>query len=283
MLGLSACVNLQGDKKQGDVNAEHSASDHEILFYWDNINLMDSAWLINSDQLQRKLSGFIQELSDVPDTIQVLAIQKMLTKASTFPDVFPEFFKEVERYLYNPNSSLRNDAYYEVALRFAIDSISLDSIDRTRNKFRLELVRKNQVGDPALDFSFELDDGTSTSLYALKSPYTLLFFYEPGCQHCAIAIRKMQGSSGFKRLLNEELLKVLAIYPFGDRPLWESYKHEIPNVWMNGIVPEAEIIQNKVYDVRATPTIYLLDEDKKVLLKDSDLTTVALFFSGNNI
>lgn len=120
-------------------------------------------------------------------------------------------------------------------------------------------------------------------LYDVEAPYLLLFFYEPGCPHCKQAITKLSHSSGFRRLLDKQLVKILAVYPFGDRALWEAYLPEIPETWMNAIVPDASIIKQNTYDIKATPTIYLLDEHKEVLLKDSDLSQVALFFSTNQI
>ena len=36
---------------------------------------------------------------------------------------------------------------------------------------------------------------------------------------------------------------------------------------------------NRLYDIKAIPTIYLLDSDKKVILKDCSLEAVESFFS----
>jgi hypothetical protein len=42
------------------------------------------------------------------------------------------------------------------------------------------------------------------------------------------------------------------------------------------------ITRERLYDIKAIPTIYLLDSDKKVLLKDSSIEAVESFFSIMN-
>lgn len=42
-----------------------------------------------------------------------------------------------------------------------------------------------------------------------------------------------------------------------------------PQAWYNGFDPDLVIRTDLVYNVRAIPSLYLLDSDKTVLLKDA--------------
>ena len=48
-----------------------------------------------------------------------------------------------------------------------------------------------------------------------------------------------------------------------------------PEEWYNGFDPDYVIRTDQLYNVRAIPSLYLLDADKKVMLKDA--TTEKLF------
>ncbi len=39
--------------------------------------------------------------------------------------------------------------------------------------------------------------------------------------------------------------------------------------WINGYDKELTVLERELYDLKAMPTLYLLDKDKKVLLKDA--------------
>ena len=42
-----------------------------------------------------------------------------------------------------------------------------------------------------------------------------------------------------------------------------------PDNWYNGYDPDYVIREDILYNVRAIPSLYLLDKDKKVLMKDA--------------
>src|SRR5690606_22981267 len=120
------------------------------------------------------------------------------------------------------------------------------------------------------------------SLHDIDAHFTLLFFYEPGCSHCEETIVQFQNTSVLQNLVSQNRLKVLAVYTAGDHAIWKRYQSHIPKDWINGFDQEMRILSKALYDLKASPTVYLLDEDKKVVLKDTDLSQLTLFFNLNN-
>jgi hypothetical protein len=53
----------------------------------------------------------------------------------------------------------------------------------------------------------------------------------------------------------------------------------MPQQWLHGYDPGMAITRRRLYDVKAIPTIYLLDSDKTVILKDTSIEAVESFFS----
>ena len=67
--------------------------------------------------------------------------------------------------------------------------------------------------------------------------------------------------------LKDGRLKILAIYPDEDLTLW--HEHPLPKAWINGYDRGRRLEKDRLYDLRAIPAMYLVDREKKVLVKDS--------------
>ena len=54
-----------------------------------------------------------------------------------------------------------------------------------------------------------------------------------------------------------------------DIQAWRSYMPVYPEEWYNGFDPDFVLRENDIYAVRAIPSLYLLDAEKRVILKDA--------------
>lgn len=256
----------------------------ERLFfhYWDNFDFKDTIALRDPAIGEQLLVDFIASFPKFPDTISSRAIKHMLSKAKPFPTSFEFFKKQYEHYLHDPNSPVRNDLYYKPVLEFLLDSCKLGEADKYIYNAQLAMVKKNNVGSAAVDFEFQIPTGGKRKISSVHAPFVLLFFYEPGCPHCETAIAELQTSTRFRQLVDKGILNVLAIYALGDHNVWKAYQSHIPATWTNGFDSGKQVLAKGLYDIRASPTIYLLDINKKVLLKDTDLSKVALFLNAQS-
>ena len=64
-------------------------------------------------------------------------------------------------------------------------------------------------------------------------------------------------------------LKVLSVYPDEDMKAWKEYFPTLPTHWLNGYDASQQIKNEELYDLRAIPTLYLIDRKKFVILKDA--------------
>lgn len=265
-----------------DSSADTTSAERTFFHYWDNFDFQDTIALKNPDIGEQRLVDFIARIPKFPDSISSRTIKHMLSKAKPFPTSFGFFKKQYEHYLYDPNSPMRNDLYYKPVLEFLLDSCQLSESDKYIYSAQLALVRKNNIGSQAIDFEFQIPAGGKRNISSVHAPFVLLFFYEPGCPHCETAIGELRSSTGFSQLVDKGILNVLAIYALGDHNVWKAYQSHIPANWTNGFDSSKQVLAKGLYDIRASPTIYLLDKDKKVLLKDTDLSKVALYFNSQS-
>ena len=139
----------------------------------------------------------------------------------------------------------------------------------------MELAQKNRVGTKALDFTYTLASGAQGTLYQIKSDYTLLFINNPGCHACTKTIEALKSIPMVSELIKKKKLTILSLYPDEELDEWRKHRSEFPAEWINGYDKSFTIKTKNLYDLKAIPTLYLLDANKKVLLKDA--TTQAIY------
>ena len=69
-------------------------------------------------------------------------------------------------------------------------------------------------------------------------------------------------------------MRVLAIYPDEDENEWLLKSSKMPQGWIVGWNKQGDIRSKTLYEIRATPTLFLLDKQKKVILKDATLDQI---------
>ena len=120
----------------------------------------------------------------------------------------------------------------------------------------------------ANDFTYTLVSGEQHTLYALQSDMVLLYFYDPTCEDCHLLMDQLEASNIVNRLINEKQLTVLAVYPEDDTKTWNEYASHIPSQWINGYDKGIKIHTEGIYIINRFPTLYLLDKDKMILMKE---------------
>lgn len=82
-------------------------------------------------------------------------------------------------------------------------------------------------------------------------------------------INVLKGEPNISQMILSGRLAVLNIYIDEDIEAWRSYMPIYPEEWYNGFDPDFIIRNDVLYNVRAIPSLYLLDAEKKVILKDT--------------
>ena len=82
----------------------------------------------------------------------------------------------------------------------------------------------------------------------------------------------------YPRVHSNDYAKDLSLHPDEDLNLWRNHLNELSDKWVNGYDKGQVLTHGLLYDLSSIPSFYLLDKDKKVLLKDADWRQVTQFF-----
>ncbi len=184
-------------------------------------------------------------------------------------NVFETFNSLAYKYFYDPNSPLRNEDYYHPYVKRLASCGRLDPSMRGKYEFEARMTGMNRTGTVAADFRFSDRNGRMYTLHGIKAPMTLLFFSNPGCDACMNIINVLKGEPKIAEMIASGNLAVLNIYIDEDLQAWREYMPIYPEQWYNGFDPDFILRNDTIYNVRAIPSLYLLDADKRVIMKDA--------------
>lgn len=242
--------------------------------YWDRFSFADTA-LVNNREVTEQ--GFVNQISLLADgaTPEKVIRESLKNWCSRF---MPEaqarqvMMQLADDYLYNPNSPFYNEGLYGVYLETMLEVLPEEDARRSSFDFKLRLLRRNKVGDKATDFSYYLPDGQKKSLVAtsVRGNRLLLVFYDPECESCHEVLREMTADVSLAGAVKAGRVTVLAVYTEGNQKAWRKGLADMPEGWIIG-TDRQKVKEEALYDLKAMPSLYLLDGQKRVLLKDAPL------------
>ena len=245
--------------------------------YWDGVDFFDDR-ILRTPFFDPKLEDYFKYyISPEADSI-IPEIKIMLLSARTGKEMFPyllikftnkyvkpEYMGQDKVFLY-----LFNDFYSKG------DTTYLDAASRKMIFERAYSLMANQLGEPAPPLVLTDTLGKSKSLYDVNSNYTLVIFWDPHCGHCKEQIPRID--SMYEAKWKALGMKVFSVYIYNDNiPDWKKFINEKKlfdwiHVYQTEEVKEYEAKNNiagfrQLYDARVTPTIYLLDDKKRIIAK----------------
>jgi hypothetical protein len=250
--------------------------------YWSNFNFQDTLQLHNNEQqIDQIFNDYIGLLSRVPFTSAEKGLKIMMQKAETNSLMFGFFIDLCTKHLYDPNSSIRNERMYIVVLGFILESNKVGDEYKIRYRHRLELAMKNRPGEKATDFRYTLITGIQGRLYNIKSSYVLIFFNNPDCEDCKNVKLQIASSNVILKLQKKGALKILSIFPDKDLKVWYDNQTYVPDGWISAYDKGVVIETKELYDLKAIPTLYLLNKDKQILIKDARFEEIENYLHSN--
>jgi thiol-disulfide isomerase/thioredoxin len=244
--------------------------------YWDNFNFRDTVNIADVS-VEEHFNDYLGILTRVPSSISRCAVNGLMEKSDWNSKVLMRFFSLSEKYLYDPNSPLRNETLYIEFLKHLLENKILPDVYKIRPRHQYEMARRNAPGSKASNFEFRTAAGGKGLLHKIKSPYLLIYFNNPDCGDCKRVCSLLQRSSAIYSGISSGKLKILSVYPDEDLAVWKKENSAIPSSWINAYNPGGIVKKNEIYDLKAIPCLYLLDHNKRVLLKDAVFEEVEHF------
>ena len=280
------------------ISGQQEALEYMAVNYWNGLSdpsrtyPSDSVLVsgVRKDDMEQKFADWTSVMEYAGYGVWSKAVGNLYERAlacekkDTSSQVFETFVELFQKYYYDPNSPLRNeDVYYHFVSRYASYE-ALSDLERGKYEREARLCALNMIGTKAADFRFADRRGKVINLYDIKAEMTLLFFSNPGCEACMQIINVLREEPVIASQIASGRLVVVNVYIDEDIQAWREYMPIYPEEWYNGFDPDYVLRSNEIYAVRAIPSLYLLDAEKRVILKDAPenkvFNTLAMYFNN---
>ena len=241
-----------------------------VEHFWERYDFRDTALLQRREITEQGFADFVGLLSQAQDrALWQRAMKPFAEGAAETAEAYRCFGELAELYLYDPNSPMRDE---ELFLAFVAEFMKQRVRDEgvyARLEFQRDLALKNRVGQAAADFRYVLADGKEGSLRSTaKGKPLLLVFHDPDCVQCRETMAFLEESAVLAEAVKAGKVAVLAVYTEGYEEVWQAHKDELPAGWISAN-DHAAVKTQLLYDLKAMPTLYLLDGEHRVALKDA--------------
>lgn len=261
--------------------------------YWDSLDWSDSEVANDTASIERVYADFCELLPVLSPEGRKEAVGKALsTVASGNAGGYGVMMDLAGKYLWQTDSPVYSEESYRPFVEYGLRVNPDDEV----LKSRLEELSTNVIGSKGADMelvSLSASEGFpkgnegrdpestaghikgDTTLYQTLVPEgeTLVLFYSPGCRDCRELMERLATDAEIGLKINRGELGVTAIYAGDEAGAWRRDAERWPrDQWRIFMTADPE---EEAYNIRRTPTIYLLDKDGTVLLRNA--TTRELF------
>jgi thiol-disulfide isomerase/thioredoxin len=246
--------------------------------YWDGISFNDDR-LLRTPFFEPKLDEYFKNyVSPNPDSI-IQEVKMMLLYARTGKEIYPYLLTKFTNKYMTPEFMGQDKVFVYIFENFYAkgDTVLLNPASRKTVTERAYSLMANQLGNPAPMLDLVDTLGKPVSLYAQKSPFTLVVFWDPNCGHCKEELPRIDSIYKAKWKVKGVTIFSVNIYE-NEIPAWKQFlvEKQISRDWIQAYqTKEAREAEQKagapnyrqLYDIFKTPTLYLLDKDKRIMAK----------------
>ncbi len=246
---------------------EDARIDFMKAHFFDNADFSDTS-LLRTNLISTKIIqylSFYQNNRMPKEQLEIefiKAVQVIMAKTKSSPEVYAYAMDYLIGGFQNYG--------FERVITYIADNINLEEscVDDERKaklENKVESLKKFAIGLKAPDFTATDLLGKTIKLSEIKSENTLLIFWATWCPHCTRLIPELK-----KIYLdgNKEKLEIISVSLDESRPELEKFVNEAGCNWIN--ISDfkkwkGDIVQ--LYDIYATPTMFLLSKDRTIIAK----------------
>ncbi len=248
--------------------------------YWDGITFMDDR-IIRTPFFLKKMERYYREvISPEPDSI-IKDIDYKLLLARSAPEMYKFLLNWVTDEFINPKYMGQDAVFVHLFNQYHSKGVSswlkekeMEAISR-----RAYMLMSNLLGEKAAELEMLDTADKSTTLYSINADYTIVCFWDPNCGHCKEEVPRID--SLYRASWKNHNVKIFAVLTPENKkdtkPEWLKFinEHNLSNwthVYKTLAMEDADFAAQKpsfrqLYDITSTPTIYLLDKEKRIIGK----------------
>lgn len=245
--------------------------------FWDDVVFNDDR-LLRTPFFESKLDDYFKYyVSPEPDSL-IDEVKFILLSAKTGKEIYPYLLTKFTNKYISPEFMGQDKVFLYLFENFYAkgDTILLNAASKKTITERAYSLMANQLGLPSAPLDLTDTTGKIVSLYGIKAPFTVVAFWDPNCGHCKEEIPRLDSMFRAKWQALGVAVYAVNIYE-NENVAWKKFivEKNLRNWYHMYQTKAARAAEEKagqpsykqLYDVFKTPTLYLLDKDKRIIAK----------------
>jgi peroxiredoxin len=247
--------------------------------FFDNVDFNDGR-LVRSPVFFLRLKEYVSKLTAPTSDSVIAAANYLVNKGKNDKDMY-KFIVSYFTSTYEVSDIMGMDAVFVHMVRtyYTPDKATWVSASLLeRMKERANQLAPTLLGNKAPNMVMPDTNDHETDLSTLNAKYTLVYFWDFDCGLCQ---KETPGVVAWFDSVKAQGIMVYAVQTNNTTPGWKAKWKDYIKVhhldWINVSDTYSQSDYHKIYDVEATPVIYLLDANKNIIAKKispSDLNKV---------
>jgi hypothetical protein len=236
--------------------------------YFDHVPMQDPR-LCRTPILQQRIDYYINKLThQVPDSI-IGSVDFILGQFEPGSEAFQIYLVHFLNAYAKSNIVGMDAVYVHLVDKYYAQGMATWTEEDVLNKIlkNAETIKPLLIGKIAPDLLVYDRENHPTRLHSVEARYTVLFFWDPDCGHCKKSLPMVVDFYDQYHDKGVELFAVCTCLKDEVGKCWEAIDERNMGAWVNVADPYLRSRFKQIYDIRSTPQIYVLDHDKKIVMK----------------
>lgn len=249
--------------------------------YWDGTSFMDER-IIRTPFFIKRLETYYRDVMPKASDSIIPDVDYKLLLARSAPEMFKFLLNWFTDEYINPKYMGQDAIFVHLFEKYHSKGISnwLNEKQMEVISRRAYMLMANLLGDKAANLEMIDSTGKPTALYDVNATYTIVCFWDPNCGHCKEEVPRLD--SIYRASWKNHDVKMYAVLTPDNnanvKTEWVNFikSHNLSPDWIHVYqTKEMEDADTKaqrpsfrqLFDVIMTPTLYLLDKDKRIIGK----------------
>lgn len=235
--------------------------------FWDPFDFK-KATVVDQNALNHAFGVYAQSMPYADPEKVKTGTKNLINKIKGNPGLTYQFTKAAEENLYGPRADVWIDEIYIMFLDNLMSNKKIDKIKKARYEEQYRILKATAPGQPLPELEYTSLDGKIQKFKPVKK-YTIIEFGNPECEDCQLSKFQLEISGAVKEYIEDGLLDVAFFIPEDDTGELLPQTASYPDTWIKGSVEDAF----DSFDLRATPTMYVVDEKGNIIAKNVGVQT----------
>lgn len=244
-----------------ELQSINEKSNYLVDCFWDSMDFKTKK-TVDQNALNDTFRVYSVPLRWAEKGKSLASADKLIEKVSKNPTLMIQFMKAAEECLYGPRADAWIDEIYVKFLKSFVKNKKIPDARKKRYEHQLATLEKSMLGATAPEFKFTDRNGKEATYFPMTTP-TMIIFGDPSLSDWRLSRLRLESNIALSQAVDKGQVNIMFIVPV-KTDNWKEETSDYSDKWTIGYAPDLD----DTFDFRAMPSIYVIDSEGKIVMKN---------------